>query len=85
MSHPTRMRSGGTAVQEEMRSEAPWGTKRGTMPERARHPVTGRWLAYDCETDCLTACAGLCEGSGLAPLAEVGAAGPPTTAGEDDA
>ena len=25
-----------------------------------RHPVTGRYMAGDCERDCLTACAGLC-------------------------
>jgi hypothetical protein len=25
-----------------------------------RHPTTGRWLAFDCETDCLERCAGLC-------------------------
>jgi hypothetical protein len=28
--------------------------------EPARHPVTGRFLAYDCERDCLEHCAGLC-------------------------
>jgi hypothetical protein len=26
----------------------------------ARHPVTGRFLAFDCERDCLDYCAGLC-------------------------
>lgn len=25
-----------------------------------RHPVTGRFLAYDCEIDCQEHCAGLC-------------------------
>lgn len=25
-----------------------------------RHPTTGRFLAYDCEVDCLQRCAGLC-------------------------
>jgi hypothetical protein len=33
----------------------------------ARHPVTGRFLAFDCEVDCLSACAGLC---GAAPSPE---------------
>jgi hypothetical protein len=27
---------------------------------RPRHPVTGRFLAHDCEVDCLDHCAGLC-------------------------
>jgi hypothetical protein len=27
---------------------------------RARHPITGRFLAFDCETDCLQHRAGLC-------------------------
>jgi hypothetical protein len=26
----------------------------------ARHPRTGRFLAHDCEVDCLAYCAGLC-------------------------
>jgi hypothetical protein len=26
----------------------------------ARHPITGRFLAFDCEVDCLEHCAGLC-------------------------
>jgi hypothetical protein len=30
------------------------------MADRDRHPVTGRFLAYDCEIDCLEHCAGLC-------------------------
>ena len=25
-----------------------------------RHPITGRFLAFDCEIDCLEHCAGLC-------------------------
>lgn len=25
-----------------------------------RHPITGRYLAFDCETDCQDHCAGLC-------------------------
>ena len=25
-----------------------------------RHPTTGRFLAYDCEVDCVTACWGAC-------------------------
>lgn len=25
-----------------------------------RHPITGRWLTFDCETDCQEHCAGLC-------------------------
>ena len=25
-----------------------------------RHPITGRFLAFDCEVDCLDHCAGLC-------------------------
>ena len=25
-----------------------------------RHPYTGRFLAFDCEIDCQTVCAGLC-------------------------
>jgi hypothetical protein len=29
------------------------------MP-RSRHRVTGRFLAFDCEVDCLEHCAGLC-------------------------
>ena len=29
-----------------------------TVPPR--HPHTGRFLAFDCEKDCLTRCAGLC-------------------------
>lgn len=27
---------------------------------RERHPVTGRFLAHDCEVDCLVACTGEC-------------------------
>jgi hypothetical protein len=30
---------------------------RATPP---RHPVTGRFLAFDCEIDCQDHCAGLC-------------------------
>lgn len=33
---------------------------------RERHPITGRWLAHDCEIDCLEHCAGLC-GAGDEP------------------
>jgi hypothetical protein len=25
-----------------------------------RHPITGRFMAHDCERDCLKHCAGLC-------------------------
>jgi len=35
---------------------------------QARHPITGRFLAYDCERDCLEHCAGLC---GVGWLGEV--------------
>lgn len=38
----------------------------GTPP---RHPVTGRFLAFDCEIDCLEHCAGLCgEAMTLPPI-----------------
>ena len=30
------------------------------MTDCQRHPYTGRFLAHDCEVDCLTVCAGLC-------------------------
>jgi hypothetical protein len=36
------------------------------MVDRDRHPVTGRFLAHDCEIDCQEHCAGLC-GSSLDP------------------
>ena len=29
-------------------------------PTCPRHPRTGRFLAHDCEVDCLVHCAGLC-------------------------
>lgn len=34
------------------------------MTDRARHPKTGRFLAYDCEIDCQEHCAGLCGDGG---------------------
>ena len=30
------------------------------MSEQSRHPITGRFLAFDCEVDCQEHCAGLC-------------------------
>ena len=30
------------------------------MRDQPRHPVTGRFLAFDCEIDCQKHCAGLC-------------------------
>lgn len=33
--------------------------------EPFRHPVTGRFMAGDCERDCLEHCAGLCGASTL--------------------
>lgn len=35
--------------------------------EYDRHPATGRFLAYDCEIDCQTVCAGLCGEIGPPP------------------
>ena len=37
-----------------------------------RHPITGRFLAFDCEVDCQTACWGAC---GAAPFTESGFVG----------
>ncbi len=31
-----------------------------TLAEQMRHPITGRYMAGDCERDCLEHCAGLC-------------------------
>ena len=41
-------------------------TPREPLP---RHPYTGRFLAFDCEIDCQTVCAGLC---GNIPLTTLG-------------
>lgn len=30
------------------------------LAPQPRHPITGRFLAFDCETDCQEHCAGLC-------------------------
>ena len=30
------------------------------MAEQPRHPITGRFMAFDCEVDCQKYCAGLC-------------------------
>ena len=30
------------------------------MTDQLRHPITGRYMAGDCERDCLEHCAGLC-------------------------
>lgn len=31
---------------------------------RMRHPITGRFMAGDCERDCLEHCAGICGADG---------------------
>jgi hypothetical protein len=36
--------------------------------ERLHHPATGRFMAGDCERDCLERCAGLCGVDSLAPV-----------------
>jgi hypothetical protein len=36
-----------------------------------RHPHTGRFLAFDCEIDCQTVCAGLCGADGGAVFVPV--------------
>ena len=38
-----------------------WAGVHGIVPRYAdRHQFTGRFLAYNCEVDCLRVCAGLC-------------------------
>lgn len=39
---------------------APGAEQTHTTRHQARHPVTGRFLAYDCEIDCQQHCARLC-------------------------